>query len=86
MKKLFFTFILILGASFAALAQKDGEPRPTPPPRKDPPVIVVPERPKDRPKDDDKPKEDKPKKPRNSSKTENYEISSVLNLVKTILN
>jgi hypothetical protein len=53
MKKLLFTFAIILVTSFAASAQKGDD---KPPPKPKPPVIVVPEKPKPTPQ----PKPEKP--------------------------
>jgi hypothetical protein len=50
MKKILFTFAIILVSSFAVLAQKGDQPKPTP--RPNPPVIVVPPKPAPTPKPD----------------------------------
>ncbi len=53
-----FTFALVIGFSITSMAQKDQK---DPPPKKDPPVVVVKD--KDKPKDDNKSKDNKGKKP-----------------------
>jgi hypothetical protein len=50
MKKLFFTFAIILVSSLVVFAQKDDQTKPTP--RPNPPVIVVPPKPAPTPKPD----------------------------------
>lgn len=58
LKVTLFTFALIVGFSITSLAQ---QPTPKdPPPKKDPPVVVVKDKDKDKPKDE---KKDKPNKP-----------------------
>jgi hypothetical protein len=59
LKKILFAAIICFGASLTTFAQRQDKP-----PKKDPPIVVVPDRkptPKDDKKDDDKDK--KPKKP-----------------------
>lgn len=51
MKKILFTFAMVVGLSVAAFAQKDGDKKPPKPP----PPVVNPQ-PKPPPKDNDKPK------------------------------
>lgn len=54
------TFALVIGFSMTSMAQKDQK---DPPPKKDPPVVVVKDKDKDKPKDDNKGKDNKGKKP-----------------------
>jgi hypothetical protein len=61
LKQILFMTLIVIGFSMTAMAQKDDNQNR---PKKDPPVIVAPDKdkPKDRPKDDDKDR-DRPKKP-----------------------
>lgn len=54
------TFALVIGFSMTSMAQKDQK---DPPPKKDPPVVVVKDKDKDKPKDNNKGKDNKGKKP-----------------------
>ena len=79
LKKILFMTLVVVGFSMTAMAQKDDDKNR---PKKDPPVIVAPDkdRPKpDKPRDDDKNNGNRPKKPQDAifvsgNKTE---ISSV---------
>lgn len=54
-----FTFALVIGFSVTSFAQKDQK---DPPPKKDPPVVVIKDKDKDKPKDNGG-KDNKGKKP-----------------------
>ena len=54
--------LLVAGFSLTAMAQKPDEDKKNRPP-KDPPQIVVPDKPKDRPRDDNNNNTNRPKKP-----------------------
>lgn len=56
-----YTIALVVGFSVNSMAQKGDQK--DPPPKKDPPVVVVKDKDKDKPKNDDRGKDNKGKKP-----------------------